>query len=283
VHKYPGCSTEVKSPEGVVSYLELPDGVRLRLCDRGAGELPFVLLHGWKQSHRLWDPTIARLAARHRVVAFDLRGMGESDKPNSRYDFDELAGDLGAVLEALDLREVTLVGWSMGCTVALEHLRREDRRVARLVLLNGPVRLIRTADWPHGLDQERLDGYLEDMARYWPVRERRFLAESLLEAHPEHVDWLVRTALQTPLDVALAVVREQAKLDHRHVVEGLQIPVLAVYSRHDPYYPVELADWIAETAQLGERVILEASAHCAPFEEPDALCAALEAFAARAR
>lgn len=264
-----------------MSYLETTDGVRLRLCDRGRGERPFVLVHGWKQSHRLWDLTIARLAERHRVVAFDLRGMGESDKPNSRYDFDELADDLAFVLAALDLHDVTLVGWSMGCTVSLQHLEGGGPRVGRLVLVNGPVRLTRADDFPHGLTPARLEGYLEDMTRYWPLRERAFLADSLLEARREHVDWLLRIALQTPLDVALRLVRAQAELDHREVVARLGVPVLALYGRHDPYYPTALADWIVECAPRAQQVIFERSAHCIPFEEPDAFCAALEDFAAR--
>ena len=62
---------------------------------------------------------IAALEPRHRVVAFDLRGMGESDKPHSRYDFDELADDLEFVSSPSSVCEdVTLVGWSMGCTVS---------------------------------------------------------------------------------------------------------------------------------------------------------------------
>ena len=264
-----------------MSYLETPDGVRLRLCDRGSGERTFVLVHGWKQSHRLFDPAIARLAVRHRVVAFDLRGMGESDKPNSRYDFDELAADLRFVLEALDLDDVTLVGWSMGCTVSLTHLHSGAPRVGRLVLVNGPLRLTRAPDFPYGLEPERLDGYIEDLARTWPLNERPFVTESLLDPDPEHVDWLLRIALQTPLDVALRLIREQATLDLRGVVESLEVPVLAAYSRHEPWWPLALAEWIAEHAPHGERVIFERSAHCTPFEEVERFCAVLEDFAAR--
>jgi non-heme chloroperoxidase len=264
-----------------MSYLETPDGVRLRVCDRGSGGRAFVLVHGWKQSHRLFDPAIARLGEGYRVVAFDLRGMGESDKPNSRYDFDELAGDLGFVLEALDLDDVTLVGWSMGCTVSLSHLRSGAPRVGRLVLVNGPLRLTRAPDFPFGLEPERLDGYIEDLARNWPLNERAFVTESLLEPDSDYVHWLVRIALQTPLDVALRLVREQARLDLRGVVERLKVPVLAAYSRHEPWWPPELADWIADHAPHGERVIFEESAHCTPFEEVERFCAVLEDFAAR--
>jgi pimeloyl-ACP methyl ester carboxylesterase len=264
-----------------MSYVETPDGARLRLCDRGRGARTFVLVHGWKQSHRLFDPAIARLSERHRVVAFDLRGMGESDKPGSRYDFDELAGDLGFVLESLAVEDATLVGWSMGCTVTLTYMSRSGARVGRLVLVNGPLRLTSAPGFPYGLEPDRLDGYVDALARDWPRNERAFAAESLLEPDDERVDWLVRIALQTQLDVAIRLVREQARLDLREVVATLDVPVLAAYSRHEPWWPPELADWIAERAPHGERAIFEHSAHCPPIEEPERFCAVLEEFAGR--
>jgi pimeloyl-ACP methyl ester carboxylesterase len=91
----------------------------------------------------------------------------------------------------------------------------------------------------------------------------------------------VRIALQTQLDVALRLVREQARLDLRGVVERLEVPVLAAYGRHEPWWPPELADWIAEHAPRGERVVFEQSAHCPPLEEVECFCAVLEDFAAR--
>lgn len=262
-----------------MSFLETPDGVRLRLSDRGAAEPPIVLVHGWKGSHRLWDPVIARLEGFHRTVAFDLRGMGESDKPCARYDFDELSGDLGVVLTALDLLDAVLVGWSMGATVALSHLRGGGERVGRLVLVNGPLRLTRTPDFPHAMSEEELQGHLRHLRDTWPAGERAFQAQPLLHPEPALVDWLYAIALQTPLDVALRVVGEQAKLDLRAVLEEIEQPVLAVYSAHDPYYPRSLADEIARRARDGRRVILERSAHCIPLEEPDRFCEVLRAFA----
>lgn len=263
-----------------MTWLATPDGVRLRIADRGVGDTTFVLVHGWKGSHRLWDRTFARLAERHRVVAYDHRGMGESDKPASRYDFDELSGDLAHVLRALDLQDVVLVGWSMGCTVSLCHMERGGDRVGRLVLLNGPLRLTRTPDFPHTMTAEELEGYLVDVAERWPVAERAFQAASVRDPEPELVDWMWRIACQGPLDILLRVVREQAKLDMRAAVAGLQVPVLAAYGRHDPYYPTSLATWIADTAPHGSAAIFEDSAHCPPIEEVARFCAVLEAFAA---
>ena len=261
-----------------MSFLETSEGVRLRYTDLGEGARPIVLVHGWKGSHRLWDQAVARLAVGHRVVAFDLRGMGESDKPRASYSFDELAEDLGYVLRALDLHDVTLVGWSMGCTVSLHYLDTLGGRVGRLVLVNGPLRLTTAPDFPHAMSAAELDGYLDQLRDGWPAGERAFQAATVLRPTPALVDWLYSIALQTPLEVALRVVRHQAGLDMRDAVSRLPVPVLAVYSRHDPYYPVSLADDIAARAPDGRRVIFEASAHCIPLEEPDRFCEVVSSF-----
>jgi pimeloyl-ACP methyl ester carboxylesterase len=228
-----------------------------------------VLVHGWKGSSRVWDRTIAALEDRFHVVAYDLRGMGASDKPDSSYDFDQHAADLHCILEALDLHDVTLVGWSMGCSVSLQHMARGGTRVGRLVLVNGPVRLTRTDDFPWSMTQGELDGYVEAVERSWPEHELTFQREAFHRPLDHVVEWMLAIALQTPLDVVLKTVKAQALLDHRDVVRSLTVPVLAVYGRHDPYYPPELADWIAAAAPQGEALIMEQSAHV-PFLEADA-------------
>lgn len=261
-----------------MSYLTGPGGIRLRVSDRGVGDPPVVLLHGWKGSHRLWDPVIARLAQHTRVVAFDLRGMGESDKPDCTYDFDELADDLATVIDKLGLHDSLLVGWSMGTTVALRYLERGGAGVGGLVILNGPLRLTQAADFPHAMTAAELAGYVRALRDSWPAGEREFQAQTLLEPVPAIVDWLYAVALQTPLDVALALVEHQSKLDMRDALAGLEIPVLAVYSTNDPYYPPSLAEYIAARVRVGSHVLFERSAHCIPIEEPDRFCAVLREF-----
>lgn len=262
-----------------MSFIQTDDGVRLRIADRGPRHGPVVLLvHGWKGSHRLWDRTVLELLDRHRVVAFDLRGMGESDKPGSGYNFERLSADLGNVIAALDLDDVTLIGWSMGCTVALEYMRADGRGVGRLVLTNGPLRLMQAPDFPHAMSSEQFEGYIAELVAAWPAGERAFQAESTLAGDGPLVDWLYAVALQTPLDAALAIVRCQATLDMRDVVRTLRVPVLAAYASRDPYYPTSLAEWIAESAPDGRSVVFHDSAHCTPIEEAPAYAAAVASF-----
>ena len=250
-----------------MTLLTTPDGAALHVRSRGAGPA-IVLVHGWKGSSRVWDRTVTALAADFHVVAYDLRGMGQSSKPDCRYDFDLHADDLGLVIGSLGLEDVTLVGWSMGCSVSLQYMARGGAGVARLVLVNGPIRLTRTDEFPWSMSEAELARYVDAVATSWPEAEREFQRAAFHRPIDVVVDWMTSIALQTPLDVVLETVRAQALLDHRDVVRTLLVPVLAIYGRYDPYYPVELAAWIAATARHGEALVMEQSAHL-PFLEAD--------------
>jgi pimeloyl-ACP methyl ester carboxylesterase len=88
---------------------------RLHVDDTGGSGRPVVLIHGWPLSGEAWSAQVPALEqAGYRVVTYDRRGFGRSDKPKHGYTYDSLTEDLHTLLDALDLEEVTLVGFSMG-------------------------------------------------------------------------------------------------------------------------------------------------------------------------
>ncbi|MBS1879252.1 MAG: alpha/beta hydrolase [Actinobacteria bacterium] len=252
-----------------MSFLQTPDGARLRYTERGDGPQTVVLVHGWKGSHRMWDPAMHRLADEFRVISFDNRGMGESDRPTGRYDFDLLADDLDFVLTELGVEDATLVGWSMGCSISLQYLSRGGARAARLVLINGPIRLENDDEWAWGLPAGQLDIFVEELVAAWPGSELEFARGANLDPDGAYADLYYRVALQTELIDSIRIVREQQRLDHRPVLRGLQLPVLAIYGRQDPYYDEGLARYIAEQVPDGRYLMFEQSAHPVHYDEPD--------------
>jgi pimeloyl-ACP methyl ester carboxylesterase len=262
-----------------MTFVSLADGCRIRYSLRGEGTHTYVLIHGWRQSHRLFDRIITGLESEARVFAYDQRGMGESDKPNSTYDFQVMSDDLAELLEKFDLTNVTLVGWSMGCTTSLSYLKLAQSRVTRVILLNGPIRLTKDVDFPNALEPAELAKYIDQLESEWPSRESEWFQDSLLPKNHHLTAMLTAVGFQTPLDVALKLVREQGNVDHRSTIIDLTIPVLALYSRFDPYWPISLGEWIADNAPRGSLTILENSAHCAPLEEPENFINELRNFA----
>ncbi len=109
-------------------YVDVP-GVRLHVAEAGEGP-PVVLLHGWPQHWWIWRRVIPALAEERRVICPDLRGFGWSEAPAGPYEISELAGDVLALLDALELDEVDLVGHDWGgytgfllCLKAPERVR----------------------------------------------------------------------------------------------------------------------------------------------------------------
>lgn len=109
----------------------------IRLCYRAAGTGPaIVLLHGWPQTSYAWRKVIPALAERFRVVAPDLRGLGDSDKPASGYDMRSVATDVHALCVALGLERPYLVGHDWGGLVARRYALDRPGAAARLAVLD---------------------------------------------------------------------------------------------------------------------------------------------------
>jgi len=110
-----------------MGFFSATDGTRLCYQDGGRGE-PVVFTHTWLLHSQMWEYQFhALVEAGLRCVGPDRRGHGRSDAPGGGYDYDTLAGDLAVLLEALDLREVTLVGHSMGGGEIVRYLSRHRR------------------------------------------------------------------------------------------------------------------------------------------------------------
>lgn len=127
--------------------------IELYYEDHGAGQ-PVVLIHGYPLNGHSWErQTRALLADGYRVITYDRRGFGNSSKVTSGYDYDTFAADLSIVLETLDLRDVILVGFSMGTGELARYISRHgDERIARLAFLASllPFLVART-DNPEGV------------------------------------------------------------------------------------------------------------------------------------
>jgi pimeloyl-ACP methyl ester carboxylesterase len=128
-------------------------GVRLNVSQTGTGE-PLLLIMGTSGSPGFWEPLVAPFAEHHRVIAYDNRGLGLSERGDARITMASLATDAAALLDALEIERAHVLGWSLGSAVAQELALAHPDRVGGLVLY---------ATWGRG------DGYM----RAWVVRCER--------------------------------------------------------------------------------------------------------------
>src|SRR5215470_2147274 len=148
----------VSRPRG--PYVETRDGQQLFYKDWGSGA-PVVFLAAWALPSEMWDYQMVPLSEQGlRCVAYDRRGHGRSSHAGGGYDYDTLADDLAMVLDALDLRDVTLVGMSMAGGEMVRYLTRHGAgRIARLVFIATAATPFptQTADNPQGIPAERFE------------------------------------------------------------------------------------------------------------------------------
>jgi non-heme chloroperoxidase len=219
-------------PRGVI---ETKDGTRLFCRGWGAGR-PIVFIHGWAVNSDIWQYQLAAVSAHARCIVFDKRGHGRSDDPGDGYDYDTLADDLAALLDQLDLRDVVLVGHSMGSAEVVRYLsRHRAARVSRLVLISSALPFImKTADNPGGVDRSVFEGrrqaWMQDMPRFLAENARSFVLPS---TSAETVAWIAAMGAQASLKGLIELNHAITETDLRPDVARVSLPTLIIHGEAD--------------------------------------------------
>jgi non-heme chloroperoxidase len=250
--------------------MQLKNGVQLYYQDLGTGK-PVVFVHGWCINSDSWEYVINDLPARGiRCIVYDQRGCGRSDKPVAGYGFSTLAGDLAELLEQLDLRDVTLVGHSLGCGVVVRYLAQYgEGRVSGAALLSTTTPFpLRTADNPDAIDQSIFDELIASMKKDRTAYVRSiaysFFAgpRDVLPVSQDLLEWGIALTLQASPFAAMSLLREMSRTDQREELKGIKIPVLLIHGRQDISSPLALtAEKTLAHLTNGRLKIYEEGAH----------------------
>ncbi len=274
-------SAETKEARaGVGQVVELP-GDDLHVLDRGPRTAPpIVLIHGYTGSIGWWDRVIPRLARDHRVVAVDLLGHGDSDKPREGYSIRQQANAVARALAARGVPPATVVGHSMGGSAAVALAGDHPRAVERLVVLDmatGPPfrqsfieRMSRTEVvgqllWQLASDGTIRDGYDTAFAPGYEV-PGRFI---------EDFRGMTYSSYEQASRGSREFLEEQG-LEER--VEALQVPTLIAFGERDRLTDPSAARDYANTPRIQKATIAEAG-HSPQVERPAETASLIRSFA----
>lgn len=255
------------------------NGVALVYEVAGAG-VPVVLIHGAQGDQTMFSGLAPALATKYRVLTFDQRGSGLSEKPHTEYSIAQLADDTAALMEHVGFAQAHIVGVSMGGMIALEFALRHPAKTRTLVL---------GCTTPGGPNAVRIGGDAFTNAystRAMSSEERgRALAETAftkgyLEQHPEIVSGMIEARRQRPIDSVALESRLKAAMRHDVFDRLAQIkcPTLVITGKGDALISWENSRLLAEKIASAEFVLLEPAGHCFWLEQPEKSRMAVERF-----
>lgn len=240
-------------------YFGAHDGTQLYYRDWGNGD-PVVLLAGWAVPSDFWAyQMLALKEAGYRCIAYDRRGHGKSADQNGPYDFDTLASDLHALLEHLDLRNVTLVGHSAGGAECVRYLTRYGcARIARLVLVAPATPVVmQTLDNLEGVPTEAIRALRHAYATNFPQWLHDNARPFFVPETPESMlTWMENIMLQTSLQAVIELYDAVATTDFRKEMREISVPTFIVQGTKDASIPIEISGYKAAKLVKNSRLIV---------------------------
>lgn len=253
-------------------YIEVAKEVRLYYEDWGAG--PVVLfIHGWTMSHKVWSYQTLELSRRFRTIALDLRGHGSSDKPLSTYAFPEYAYDLRNFITALNLWNITLVGWSMGAAICTEYLKLfGPDRITGFVSVDGAIpKFVTSPDWPFGLSPKTIQSWFEALHSQRPEFSLKLSQDIFKNPGVGSATkyWIWTIFMQASFPAAVRSLISLRDSDFRAFIPYINIPFAIFQGAKDNIIFPKAAQWIVSHNPRARLTIFEESGHTPFIEEID--------------
>jgi non-heme chloroperoxidase len=237
--------------------------VQIYYEDHGSGD-PVVLIHGYPLNLASWElQTAALLKAGHRVIAYDRRGFGKSSQPATGYNYDTFAADLHALLQRLQLTNVTLAGFSMGGGEVARYIGKYGSKgVSKAVIMGGvPPYLLKTADNPQGVDAAVFEGIAKaasaDRYAFFSEFFKNFfnvdkLLGKRISEPAVQACWNVAASASPVATVACVPTWHE---DFRDDVKKIDIPTLVIHGEADRIVPIDAAGRRTAAMIKGARLV----------------------------
>jgi non-heme chloroperoxidase len=267
------------------------DRVALHVEDSGGDGRPVVLIHGWPLSGEAWADQVGPLRdAGYRVIAYDRRGFGRSEEPDSGFDYDTLAADLARILEDLDLHNVSLIGFSMGGGEVARYIANHgEARLHSVVFASAvPPCLMKSADNPDGpltpeAAKEKEAGLKADRAAFFDRFTTTFFsANGELKVTDAQRQKAIAICEQSDQTAALGCMKAFATTDFRSDLSRVTVPTLVLHGDSDATVPFKGSGERTHRAIAGsELVLLKGAPHGCNVSHAKEFNAALLAFLAK--
>ena len=251
------------------------NGFELDYKVAGSGR-PLALAHSLGMAGSIFDPMRTLLEPQAKVVTWDARGNGSSQKPATDWTIEDLASDLSGLLEHLGIGRAVVGGLSMGGCTAIAYAVAHPEKLDGLVLM----------DTTAGYGEEKRDAWeqraknaeTKGMEPVVPFNQPRWFSSRFLESSPERVDAVGKILLANDTSSYAAACRALGRFDARGALSKIQCPTLIVVGGDDPATPVAMSEFLHENISGAELHVLDGLKHMSPVEAPERVGGLIQRF-----
>jgi pimeloyl-ACP methyl ester carboxylesterase len=251
-------ATSAAAFDGESQYAKL-DGARIHYKSYGKGKDALVLIHGWGSNLTFWRDQIPEFAKRNRVIALDLPGHGESDKPEIAYSMDLFANAIDAVMRDAKVERAVVMGHSMGTPVARQFYRKYPQKTLGIIIVDGGLRPFGTKEMREQfLAMFRGPNYKEAGAQMFAQ-----MSGTLAPADQERI----KTSFSNTPQHVLVSAMESMNQDSLYGPDKMNVPVLAILAK-SPFWQPDTEQFFRSIAPDFELHWFEGVGHFIMMEKP---------------
>lgn len=264
-------------------HITTNDGVTLHYTESGQGR-PLVLLHGWTFSGQFFHRSVPTFAQHARVIVPDLRGHGDSQKPGHGYRVSRLARDLYDLLSALNLQDVTVLGWSLGCPIIWSYLELfGNERLSAAIFVEQTPRQYLAPDWKYAHAACYDDAGLARTQMQVELDTKNFdeqnLSQILHSPLPEDERRLFLAEMaKSPAQARNAIMADHTRYDWRDLLPTITLPSLVLVARQDAVFDWRGPASVGQSIPGAQTTFFEHSSHALFLDETDKFNQAVLAF-----
>ncbi|MDR2132168.1 MAG: alpha/beta hydrolase [Clostridiales Family XIII bacterium] len=271
-----------------MSYFTTADGCKLYYEEHGKGE-PLIFIHGWSCNSKYFKKQVAYFSKKYRVVAYDLRGHGESDKgevTEQNMNLARFGEDLHELIEGLGIDKANLVGWSMGTSTLFAYIRKFGcQYINKLCIIDMIPKLITDDEWKLGTmssftHADNLN-WLSMIAADWNTLVEHFTPNIFGKGYPKDSElfkWSLGEARKNVPHVMAFMWLSMSVEDFRPVLKDIAVPTLLAFGGDGLLHTRAHGEYMEQNIKNSKLVLFPGCGHGPFLDAPDAFNAELEAF-----
>lgn len=271
------------------------DHVKIYYEDHGSGE-PIILVHGLTANHRHFQKQVPVLRKKYRVITYDLRGHGDSERVPTGLTMKRLSEDLKELIDYLELSNTSMIGWSLGAHVIFEYIRHYGcSNLNKTCILDMTPRLLKSDNWNLGLRGvthpefgtfDHADNLLtlSALCGNWEIFSRRLVErlmnKNLMDQNQQFnyaadfkgkndMEWLYSEALINTQSIIVCFWIALACNDYRSLLPSIETPTLITYGAESNYYAASTAEYMRDTIPNATLSAFSGCGHALHIQDPE--------------